>query len=339
MNKTPKNKSNKKKRDKNNIRKIKTKIKRKINKKQYRVKNWTEYNESLKQRGSLHVWIDEEALSKWYAEPTHKQGSQPVYSDLAIKTTLQFGKVFHQKLRQTEGLVSSVFNLMNLELDVPDYTTLSRRGGSIKIKLPKKYKEKLVFVIDSSGLKVYGEGEWKVKQHGKSKRRTWRKIHLAITPDNEIRAVDLTENNVQDHEVAVDLIDQEEAEIDALAGDGAFDKRKIYDKCQEKKIDKVLIPPQQNAKIWQHGNCKSPPHPRDENLRQIRKTSRKKWKEDVGYHIRSLAETTIFRYKTIVGDRLNARNLKQQLTEVLIGASILNKMADLGMPESYVVMS
>lgn len=306
-------------------------------KKKYRIKNWSEYNEALKQRGSLMVWLDSKVLDKWYAKPTGKQGSQPVYTDLAIKLTLQFGKVFGQKLRQTEGLVISLLSLMKIDLKVPDYSTLSRRAEHIKVRLNKKHKDKVILIMDSTGLKVYGEGEWKVRQHGKSKRRTWRKIHLAISPDGELRAVALTENKVSDDEASRELIDQESAEIESLAGDGAYDKCKVYNKCQQRKIKTILIPPQKNAKIWQHGNCKAPPHPRDENLRKIRKSSRKKWKKSVGYNIRSLAETAMFRFKTILDDRLNARKLNQQLTEVLISANILNKMTHLGMPKSYAV--
>lgn len=142
---------------------------------------------------------------------------------------------------------------------------------------------------------------------------------------------------ITDDEAAVEMIDKEEAQIEGLAGDGAYDKRKVYAKCQEKKIKKVLIPPQLNAKIWQHGNCKLPPHPRDENLRNIRKTTRKKWKYNVGFHIRSLSETAMFRFKTIFGERLDARDFPRQRTEFLIKATILNKMMRIGMPKSYAI--
>lgn len=319
--------------------KVKKNSRKKKTNKTYKIRNWSEYNQALKQRGSLEVWIDEKALKHWYSPPTHNRGAQPVYSDLAIQSTLQLGRVFSQKLRQTEGLIKSIFKLTDIKLKVPDYSTLSRRSVNLKVKLPKKKtkKGKITIILDSSGLKVYGEGEWKVRQHGKSKRRTWRKIHLAITPDGEIKVAKLTENNISDDEAALDILDQEQAPIKAFAGDGAYDTRKVYDKCQEKQIKKILIPPQKNAKIWHHGNCKGLPHPRDENLRQIRKTSRRKWKERIGFHIRSLSETAVFRYKTIFGDRLNARGAQQQTTEVLISASILNRMLQLGMPESYAV--
>jgi len=310
---------------------------KKSSKKKYKIRNWREYNESLVQRGALDVWIEESVIEQWYAEPTGKQGAQPVYSDLAIQLVLQFGKVFHQKLRQTEGLVKSIFNLMNIDLDIPDHTTIGRRGSRIEVAIPKDKKENVVLIADSSGLKVYGEGEWKVRKHGWSKHRTWRKIHLMITPDGEIRAAELTENNISDADVVPSLLNQENASIDKFAGDGAYDKTKVYDACREKKAKKLLIPPQKNAKIRQHGNCKAPPRPRDENLRQIRKSTRKRWKIASGYHVRSMVENTMFRYKTILGDKLNARKFENQNTEFLIGVSILNKMSKLGMPDSYAV--
>lgn len=309
------------------------------NKKKYRVRNWHEYNEALKQRGSLTVWLDKAALKeeRWYARPSRKRGAQPVYADLAITVTLQFGKVFRQKLRQTEGLVRSLFALMGVLLKVPTFSTLSRRGGKVKVDVPRDEKENITIIVDSTGLKVFGEGEWKVRKHGYSKRRTWRKFHVAITPDGEVRATELTDNSVGDNETVASLLNQESAAIEAFAGDGFFDKRNVYELCQARHIPRILIPSQKNARIRQHGNASAPPHPRDENLREIRRTSRSRWKKDVGYHVRSLVETFMFRYKTIFGDRLDARNLPQQKTETLIKSSILNQMLKLGMPDSYAV--
>ncbi len=308
--------------------------------KKYRVRNWHDYNEALKQRGSLIVWLDKSALKeeRWYARPSGKKGAQPVYADLAVTVTLQFGKVFRQKLRQTEGLVRSLFALMGILLKVPTFSTLSRRGGTVKVALPRDEKENITIIVDSTGLKVFGEGEWKVRKHGYGKHRTWRKFHVAVTPDGEVRATELTENSVGDSETVPALLAQEESTIDAFAGDGAFDTRTIYDLCQEWNVSRILIPPQKNAKIWSHGNSHAPPHPRDEHLRAIRRTSRERWKEDVGYHVRSLIETFMFRYKTVFGDRLDARNMPQQKTEILIKSSILNQMLKLGMPDSYAVV-
>lgn len=308
-------------------------------KKKYKVKNWSEYNKALVNRGRLQVWVDESVLESWYAGPSGRRGAQPTYSDLAIKLTLQLGKVFKQRLRQTEGLVQSVFGLMNITVKVPNYSTLSRRGDNLKVTLPEKKKqdEKTTIIIDSSGLKVFGEGEWKVRKHGYSKHRTWRKIHLSISPDGEIRKAELTENSITDDTVSSRIIKQEKSPIEAFLGDGAHDRRKVYDACQEKQVSRVMVPPRKDAKIWQHGNSKAPPHVRDENLRAIRKTSLKRWKVATGYHVRSLAEVAVYRYKTIFNDRLEARNMPQQKTETLIKCSILNKMLSIGRPATVVV--
>jgi len=326
MPKNKKSKTNNKKKD------------NKSNKKKYKVRNWSKYNEALKKRGMLDVYVDEYVLESWHAEPNGKRGAQPIYSDLAIEITLQFGKIFSQRLRQTEGLVISLFKLMNIDLNVPDFSTLSRRSGEITVNIPKNDKEKITAVVDSSGLKVYGEGEWKVRKHGWSKHRTWMKMHLMIDPDGEIRAADLTGNNITDADAVSGLLNQEDAEIEKFVGDGAYDKKKVYNVCQRKKIENIIVPPRKNAKIFNHGNLKRKPRPRDENLRQIRKTTRKKWKEKTGYHVRSLSETAMFRFKTIFGDKLNSRDFKRQKTEFLLSVSILNKMTGFGMPDSYAIV-
>lgn len=314
---------------------MKTKIKTKT---KYRVRNWAEYNQALKQRGSLELWLNADMADKWRAESSGRPGNQPIYSDYAIEIVIQFGKVFHQKLRQTEGLLENIFRLMGIKLSIPDYSTVSRRGGKLKVALFKqtgKKGEKKIVVIDASGLKVYGEGEWKVKMHGRSKHRTWRKVHLGIGPDGEIQATKLTLNSVADCEVATDLLNQIESDIDTVAGDGGYDREAVYRVLRNRSVENVLIPPQKNAKIKLHGNLKCEPHQRDENLRQIRKIGRKKWKEKSGYHVRSLIEATMFRLKTILGSCLNARKFESQITESLISCNILNKMATLGMPDSY----
>jgi hypothetical protein len=313
-------------------------VKPKKNKKKYKVRNWKEYNEMLVNRGRIDVWVEKGILEQWFAEPgkKRKRGAKKKYSDKSIEVTLQFGQVFHQKLRQTEGLVKTIFQLMKIDLEVPDFTTLSRRGETITVDLPREKRETVSIIVDSSGLKVYGEGEWKVRKHGWGKHRTWRKIHLAVTPDGEIREEKLTENSVSDDHVFPELIKQE-TNIDKAAGDGAYDKSSVYEACQEKEINIIAIPPQKNAVIWQHGNCKDKPHPRDENLRAIRKSSRPKWKKEIGYHVRSIGENVYFRWKTIFGDKLNARKMETQITEARIKAVILNKMRLLGMPDSYAV--
>lgn len=275
-------------------------------------------------------------MKSWQAAPEGKPGHQREYSDTAIETLLMIRKVFHLKLRQLQGFATSIFRLMRTGLKIPDYTTICRRSGKLNIKIPVMKKSKIHAILDSTGLKVYGEGEWKVRQHGYSKRRTWKKFHISIDEDGEIRAVELTGNNIDDAAKAEDLLRDDKDRLESVTGDGGYDKEKVYRQLDDKV--KVLIPPQKNAKIKRHGNCKGPPHKRDENLRRIRKKGRKGWKKESGYHKRSLVETTMFRFKTAFGDRLMARSEANQVAEARIMASALNRMSALGMPKSYPVI-
>jgi len=305
----------------------------------YRVKNWSEYEKALVQRGSITIWLSDDIEQTWLYDGEKQRGSQFDYSDKAIEIMLTIKEVFHLTNRGVEGFVRSLFQMMNTDLPVPDHSTLSKRGKTLQVKLPRKANGSLNLVLDSTGLKVYGEGEWKVRKHGYSKRRTWRKLHLGADPENgEIQAVLLTENSVSDDATVKEMLEQIKQTLLACAADGAYDKRKVYDALNKHSPEvRVLIPPRKNARIWQHGNSKAERLKRDENLRYIRKHGRQHWKEDSGYHMRSLAETTMFRLKTIFGDELSARLLETQTTQALIRCIALNKMTRLGMPESYQV--
>lgn len=306
-------------------------------KKIYRIRNWKQYNESLKQRGSLNLWLSPDIAGSWYAEADGTPGSPQTYSDAAIAAALTVRKLFRLPLRQTEGLLESLFVQRGQALDVPDYSTLSRRGRFLLVELPKDDKEEIHVVIDSSGVKIYGDGEWQRKKHGKTKKRGWKKIHVAIDEDGEVRATDVTDEDTADASVTESLLGQEQGTIVSFHGDGAYDKRKVYTALQSRAVPHIAIPPRKNAKIWRHGNRQGPPHPRDENLRHIRKHGRDDWKETTGYHQRSIVENTIFRYKTILGDRVLSREDSRQRTELKLGFSILNRMFQLGMPDSYAV--
>jgi len=303
----------------------------------YRVKNWSEYDKALVQRGSITIWLSDDFEANWRYTGEKQCGSQFEYSAQAIVIMLTMKNVFHLPNRATEGFVRSIFALLKVSLSVPDHSTLSRRGKNLKVVMPKKASGHLDIVMDSTGLKIYGEGEWKVRTHGKSKRRTWRKLHIGADPDSgEIEAVALTENSVSDAEMVEALLDQIDQTIDHFAGDGSYDKRSVYDSLhQHARQAEVLIPPRKNAHIWQHGNTHAERLKRDENVRAVRTLGRKAWKENSGYHMRSLAETTMFRFKTIFGDRLSARLLETQATQVLICCAALNQMTHLGMPASY----
>jgi hypothetical protein len=223
------------------------------------------------------------------------------------------------------------------EIDILDYTTVSRRGKSLKVTLPLETKDKVGALLDSTGIKVYGEDEWKVRQHGISKRRTWIKIHICVDEDGEIRAVLATDPSIDDAAAGIKLITQETKPITQTVNDGAYDKEKFYQACIERGISTIIIPPREDAQIWIHGNSHTSPHPRDQNLRAIRKTTKKKWKQDSGYNDRSRVENTMFRRKMILGSTLSARLPETQATEGAIGCKILNLMRTIGMPDSCIV--
>jgi hypothetical protein len=303
----------------------------------YRIRNWAAYDQALVQRGSITFWLSDDFEQVWCPDREKQRGAQFVYSDQAIAIMLTTKEVFHLTNRQVEGFMRSLFELLHIPLTVPDHSTLSKRGKTLKVKLPKKTHGQLNIVMDSTGLKIYGEGEWKVRTHGKSKRRTWRKLHVGVDPDSgEIQAAVLTENSVSDDEMAETLFQQIEQPINLFAADGSYDKRRVYASLRAHSPEaRVLIPPRKNARIWQHGNTRAERLPRDENLRYIRQHGRNTWKRESGYHVRSLAETAMFRMKTILGDHLSARLLQTQTTQALIRCVALNKMTHLGMPQSY----
>ena len=311
----------------------------KSKKRTYRIRNWSDYNTALVQRGSLCLWLDQETLQNWRSqERTKKRGKPKVYSEQAITCALRLGAVYDLPLRALEGMLSSLVALAGADVPVPDYTTLCRRRKKMTVTLsPPVPIEPLHLVVDGTGLKVFGDGEWKVRQHGTSKRRTWRKVHLAVDQKTGmIRAAATTANSISDGQMLPALLEQITQSIAQVSADGGYDRRTCYEAIAERKA-KAAIPPRRGAKIWQHGNCKQEPLARDENLRRIRQVGRAKWKRESGYHRRSLAETAMFRLKTLFGNTLRARSEAAQNTETLLRLDALNRMTALGMPESYAI--
>jgi len=307
----------------------------------YRVRNWSDYNRSLINRGSLMFWISQELLDNWNeGQPTGERGRTVQYSDSAMAVLASLKFVFHQAGRQTCGLLASIFRLLKVQLAVPDHSTLSRRMAGIEVGLPIKASGKARhLVIDSTGLKVYGEGEWKVRTHGASKRRTWRKLHLCLdAATGEVIVAAATENSVSDCEMFPDILAAVEGEIKQISADGSYDRRKVYAALNERGVKRAAIPPRKGAKIWQHGNSSKERLIRDENLRCVRKKGRAKWKREAHYHRRSLAETGVFRFKTIFSDKLQSRKQENQFQEMIIKCAALNRMTLLGMPDSYKVV-
>ena len=306
----------------------------------YRVKNWSSYNRALVARGSLTVWLDDSFWRQWYDQRPSQRGAQFVYSDPTIEWILTVRVLLGLPLRQTQGFIQSLLGLMQLALAAPDYSTLSRRQGKLAVVLPTQRTHKSMhLVVDSTGLKVYGEGEWKVRQHGWTKRRTWRKLHVGVNEaTGEVVAQTLTSHRIDDASQVAPLLAQVDDAVGVVGGDGAYDKQKVFDTLATPTSGpsiQPIIALRKDAKIQQHGNCKAPALARDEILRAIRHKGRKGWKQASGYHRRSLAETQIYRYKQLIGGKLKARSWANQQVESRLGCAILNRMIHLGKPESY----
>jgi hypothetical protein len=312
-------------------------------KKQYKVRNWRKYNQALVNRGKIAFWVTEEALRLWNEQKkSGKRGKPKTYSNLAIETALTLREVFHLPLRQVEGFLSGILSKMQSDRKAPDYSTLSLRSSTLPFSLRVRpvRQEGLHIVVDSTGAKVYGEGEWKVRQHGWSKRRTWKKLHIGVDEKTgDILMGEVTDNATADCEALEPLLEQipEEVPINQVSADGALDKRMCYHALTKRKVKHIAIPPQKGARIWRHGNTKKERLVRDENLRRIRTVGRKKWKKEIGYHRRSLAETAMSRIKTIFTDKVRAIRQTSQRTQLLLRCKALNLMTTLGMPDSYIV--
>lgn len=283
--------------------------------------------------------MNEAVIEQWRNEQkTGRKGASNYYSDVAIATMGTIQSVFHLPGRQAQGFLESLFTVMGIELEVPDHSTLSRRLSKLSVALPVVPKEQAVHVVvDSTGVKVYGEGEWKVRTYGIGKRRTWRKLHLGVDEaSGEILAAVVSTNDLSDGDALPDILDGIDGEIEQVSGDGAYDQRKCYDAIRRRQA-KATIPPRSCAKIWQHGNSKAERHNRDENLRRIRKVGRKTWKHESFYHRRSLAETTMFRFKLLFGGKLRSRKFENQAVELFLQCVVLNRMIQVGKPASVPV--
>jgi hypothetical protein len=301
----------------------------------YKITNWRKYNESLVQRGSITFWFSEDAIRQWrHANERPKVGHPFVYSDTAVECLLVIREVFQLPYRQTEGLARSLVELMKTELAIPDYTSLAKRAAKMEVALDvRRHRGPIDVVVDSTGLKVFGEGEWKMRKHGKSKRRTWRKLHLAVNPDtHEIEAETLSENSRHDADEVDPLLDQVRGRIEKFYGDGAYDQWKTYETLDTRGVEPI-IPPRRNAKIKRHGNTAGAPLPRDQAIREMRRRGRRAWKQRVGYHRRSLSETAMYRMKCCFGDMLKNHNIQNQRTETRLRSKILNHFTHLGLPQ------
>jgi hypothetical protein len=308
-----------------------------IAKKSMKVTNGSEYNAGLRRHGSLTLWITEEAVAAWRAPARLTRGGQAQYSDTAIETNLLLRSAFRLPLRQSQGLMTSVFELLEVGLAVPDYSTVCRRGTKLpSISLGRLPKGPLHVLIDSTGLKVYGAGQWLVKKHGQRSRRCWRKLHLAVDANtNLIVACVLTEQDEDDPSQVGPLLAQipSEIEIAQVTADGAYDGEPTYQTILARQSDIAMVIPPRIGAVLSQADGAIVTH-RDAHVLMMEALGRLGWQEATGYGKRSLVETTMGRYKGIIGARLRSRSWPAQQCEAAIGVAVLNRMTEAGCPRS-----
>ncbi len=309
---------------------------RHIPKQKHKVMNWREYDASLRQRGSLTVWFTDEAVEGWRAAPRTTPGGQPWYSPLAILTALTLRAVFRLALRQTEGLIGSVIGLLGLDLAVPDHSMLSRRAETLEVPRPRPRRdgEPLHLLVDSTGLKLCGAGEWLVEKHGAKTRRSWRKLHLGLDADTgQIVAATLTTKDIDDGAEVGPLLDQVGRPVASFTADGAYDQDGVSTAVAERHPEAAIIVPPRSTAVPSE-TAQTAPTQRDRHLQSIAEHGRAAWQKASGYTKRARAEAAIARFKQVIGDGLRSRTDERRATEVDVDVHALNRMLDLGRPIS-----
>ncbi|MGI9508648.1 MAG: IS5 family transposase, partial [Geminicoccaceae bacterium] len=281
-----------------------------IPKANYQVRNWSAYNAGLCQRGSLTLWLFPERIDGWRAPKREGRGGELVYSDSAIEAMLTLGAVYHLRLRQTHGFTKSLFELLGLDLPVASVATLCRRRQTLSIEpWVRASSEPLDLVLDSTGLKIYGQGEWCRAKHGK-KRRGWKKVHIGLdAKSGMIVSHLLTGKDAGDSDQVDVVLDQVDGLIGRFLADGAYDGDPVYDAVKRHSPDpvpEVVIPPRKTAVLSSEDEDEH--RDRDRHILEIETKGRMAWQKAHDYGRRSLVETAIGRYKSIIGDRLHARH-------------------------------
>ena len=302
-------------------------------KKKYRVTNWSEYEKSLRNRGNLTLWISPSAIKVWKAKATGEIGRQQKYSDLAIETVLTLRLLFHLPLRQAEGFVSSLLQLMGLNLPTPDHTTLSRQAKTLNIRIKRRTSNKpLHLIVDSTGLSIHGEGPW---SSGKKRRRGWRKLHIVVDRDGFIHSCCVSKWYTRDGSRAPHLLEGIEDEISSLTGDKGYDQSTVYNHVLHHTRDaQIIIHPRSNAVV----SGKRKWTQRDKHVQKIFDEGIHKWRRESGYYQQSRVENTFYRYKTILGKKLRSRREENRHVETVIGCNILNRFLELGRCKSEIVL-
>jgi hypothetical protein len=305
-----------------------------IPKQRRRVTNWAEYDAALRQRGSLTVWFTEEAIAAWRAEPRTTRGGQAHYSALAIRTALTLRAVFRLTLCQTEGLIGSILQLLGLDLAAPNHSTLSRRAETLEVPRPQSRTGPIHLLVDSTGLRLCGPGEWLIEKHGTQRRRSWRKLHIGVDAETgQILASKLTTSDVDDSSQVEPLLDQIAGPLASFIGDGAYDQAGIYSTIAQRNPEAdMIVPPRATA--VPSDIAESTPTQRDRHLQSMSEHGRMGWQKRSRYTRRALVEAAISRLKRVIGSGLRSRTDQRRLTEVAIAVHALNHMLELGRPKS-----
>ena len=304
----------------------------------YRVSNWPEYDKALRDRGDITLWITQKAIKAWTPPKSGKRGGQPVYSDIAIETALTLRLLFHLPLRQTEGFLHSILKLMELAPPSPDHTTLSRQNATVKISRLENRGSPgpIELIVDSTELKVCGQGEWHDKKHGENDRKTWKKRHIGVDVQGWIIASRMTESNEQDPPQVPDLLDQIDGNIERFIADGIYDQEPVYTAVTDHSPDvQVIIPPRKDT-VLNPESATSPPQ-RDQLLLDIQQTDRFEWKRTSVYDDQAYGENAFSRYKRIFGGGFRAKRDDAQEREAQLSCVLCNRLRELGRPQSYPV--
>ena len=310
----------------------------KIPKQRYKVTNWSDYNDALRQRGNIEIWMASDLADYWYEQDRvyDGTGTPKEYTDLSIMICHEVRQVYKLPLRQCQGFIDSIFKIQNMSLRSPDYSCLSKRLAALHILSPRykkadKADDKIAAIaIDSTGLRQFAHDEWQTEKHGLKRKKSWRKLHIAVDDQHIIHASELTDRSVSDDSMVTHLVAQTEHDVVHVTADGAYDKNKVYDTLSDafQNAD-IIIPPKSNS-VYDNDNHAQ----RNRNFQEIKTFGRMKWQKVRNYGKRNFSELVMYRYKKILGPALHAREMMRQKCEAILGCGILNRMSGLGMPIS-----
>lgn len=308
----------------------------------FTARSWSSYNKSLVERGNLAIWIGPDVIKGWKSvrKSGIHGGRKEKFSDAAILALMFLKSLYRMPYRMVEGFAKSLFLMMHLTLPVPHFTRICKR--SKKLSFPKLPKGKKItdVVIDGSGIKIYGEGEWKIEQHGRDRKKKWKKIHVAIDPDSqEVILSDVTDKNIHDSKMLPLFLEKIPGRLGKVFGDGAYDTRACYEAI-EKRGGIPMIPPRKTAKRWNTLAKWAVWRNRAVAERRwfgVGEAGNRLWKKLRGFGVRSLVETFFSRFKRSFGERSYSKTDMGISVEINLKCALLNALARLGLPKSVPV--